>query len=223
MGRLLVGLSVAMIVLSGCDAMRGIPGSGVSKSESRAAEDFERLDVRGIGTIHVRFGDSPSLTVTCDDNLSEYVTTEYRDGLLRISLSESISPRVPLTFDLVTRDLAAVELSGAAKLVLHQAKLDQLKLSASGACDLTADGAVDDLEIDVSGAAEIDAANFVAKRVKISISGSGNADLHASESLDVTVSGAGTVNCAGNPKVTKQISGIGKVNVGTNAEAESHD
>jgi hypothetical protein len=124
---------------------------------------------------------------------------------------------------LVTRDLAAVELSGAAKLVVHQAKLDQLKLSASGACDLTADGAVDDLEIDVSGAAEIDAADFVAKRVKISISGSGNADLHASESLDVTVSGAGTVNCAGNPKVTKQISGIGKVNVGTNAEAESHD
>jgi hypothetical protein len=48
--------------------------------------------------------------------------------------------------------------------------------------------------------------------VKVDMSGSGVASVHASDALDLHMSGSGTLTYTGDPKqVTQQISGSGKV------------
>lgn len=208
---------LSLVTLSGCDISfltDGIRGSGVSKSESRDVSTFDQIELDGVGTVNVEFGDTPSLKVTGDDNLLEYVQTETEGGVLKICQKENINPVVDLTFDIVTNNLTGVEVDGAGKLKIRSAKLGDLKLVVDGAGAVTADGTAANLDIDVSGAAKIDANALQAKSVKISISGAGKADVYASESLDAVISGAGLVNCLGKPsQVTRNVSGAGRINI----------
>ncbi len=50
-----------------------------------------------------------------------------------------------------------------------------------------------------------------ARQYKARISGSGTADVLATDSLDVQISGSGTVTYSGNPKVQQDISGSGRL------------
>ena len=208
------GLFAALIVFAGCDfKWVGIPGSGQIQSEDREVGEYSKLDVSGIGTINVAFGDTPSLKVSCDNNLLELVETKVVDGQLRISCKGHISP-TELRFDIVTKSLSSVEIGGAATLNLRGAKLDSLGISVNGASVLNADGIVEKLEIELSGAGKIDTNQLLAKHLKLVISGAGKADVYASESFDAQVSGAALVNCLGQPKqVTKNLSGAGRINV----------
>jgi hypothetical protein len=57
----------------------------------------------------------------------------------------------------------------------------------------------------------VQAENLEARDVGIRISGSGDAKVHATETLQVTIAGSGDVRYRGQPKVTKKISGSGDV------------
>jgi hypothetical protein len=210
---LLTGLLLSNL---GCSRIfMGIPGSGIAATENRDVEPFDKIEISGFGTVEVVFGDEHSLKVTTDDNLLEYVKTVVKDGTLQISIRENINPDVPLTFNVVTNDLNTVDISGAANLIVRSAQLDSLVIGASGACRMTADGTVDRLEVGVSGSGKIDADKLLAKKVKISISGAGKANVHASESLDASVSGAGLIQCSGDPAdVSQSVSGVGRIQVG---------
>ena len=184
-------LASLSLLLTGCDiSLQGIRGSGIKMSETREIDEFDRIHVDGMGTVNVEFGDKPSLQVTGDDNLLEFVETQVVEGVLKISLRENINPVTKLTFDVVATKLEAAEIDGAAKLFIRSAKLDDLQLIVDGAGEITADGTTESLDIEVSGAASIDTNELLAKSVKISISGAANANIYASETLDATISGA---------------------------------
>jgi hypothetical protein len=223
---LAVSVSIALALLVGCDAKwLGIQGSGITKTESRDVSDFTKLSIEGHGIINVEFGDEPSLRLTCDDNLLEFVETEVDGDELRISHTETIDPSDALRIDIVVKTLSEIDLSGAAKLNIQSAKLDDLRLSISGSANIQADGTAENVVIRVSGAANISAGELRAKSVDISISGTGNAEVYASEWLEASVSGAGKINCLGSPQIRKQeVSGVGRIQVekdnGTQAEAE---
>ncbi len=206
---------VATLMLNGCDIkFQGIQGSGVSKSETRTVAEFDQIEIDGVGTVNITFSETPSLQVTFDDNLLQYLKTEVIDGTLKISSSESTSSATGPTFDIVMNKVNAVDIDGAAKVNILDAKLDNFKLRVDGACTFVADGVAESLEIDMSGAGRIDANELKAKSVKISISGAAKADVFASETLDANISGAGRVNCLGNPKGGKRdVSGAGRINV----------
>jgi hypothetical protein len=68
------------------------------------------------------------------------------------------------------------------------------------------------VELEISGAAEIHAFNLESKRAKISVSGAGDVEINASESLSVDISGAGQVDYKGNPEIKENLSGVGELN-----------
>ncbi len=206
---------IATLFLTGCDIkFQGIQGSGVSKSETRTVAEFDQIEIDGVGTVNITFGETPSLQVTFDDNLLQYIKTEVVGETLKISLTESTSSSSGPTFDIVMNKINSVEIDGAAKVNLLDAKLDNFELRVDGACTFVADGVAESLDIDMSGAGRIDANELKAKSVKISISGAAKADVYASETLDADISGAGRVNCLGNPKGgTRDVSGAGRITV----------
>jgi hypothetical protein len=64
----------------------------------------------------------------------------------------------------------------------------------------------------ISGSGRYQAEQLTSETVKVDMSGSGVASVHASDALDLHMSGSGTLTYTVDPKqVTQQISGSGKV------------
>jgi len=103
-----------------------------------------------------------------------------------------------------------INIAGTANLAVP---LDvvSLDVAVAGASNLELLGTADTVNISVSGAGDISAFDLQAKNVEISMSGTGNVDISASDSLDITLSGVGRVRYIGSPTVTQQISGLGSV------------
>jgi putative autotransporter adhesin-like protein len=82
----------------------------------------------------------------------------------------------------------------------------------SGSATITAAGTADDQDLNISGSGRYQAEQLRSKSVKINMSGSGTASVHASDMLDVHMSGSGTLTYTGDPKrVTQDISGSAKL------------
>lgn len=214
-------LAILSVCFLGCDvsvnlngSATGIKGSGVSKTETRDIEDFEKIHFNGAGTVNLTFGESSSLEVSGDDNLLPLIETKVENGKLVISPTESINPKSKLVFNVVVVDLKEVTVAGAASMDIEEAASDSLKIQVSGAAEVTGSGAVDQLDISISGAGSIGLKEMKSKDLKISVSGAASATVYASESLDAKLSGVGSISCHGNPEnVEKSTSGLGTISI----------
>ena len=63
----------------------------------------------------------------------------------------------------------------------------------------------------LSGSGDVKLADLKAETVKVSIHGSGDTEIFASESLDVEIFGSGDVHYKGEPKISSSIHGSGEV------------
>jgi len=109
-------------------------------------------------------------------------------GACVLEATNSISSQQPL----------AIEMSGATDvhLVLD---VPRLKIDASGATQGRFKGKTEVLEIEGSGALELDAVELEAKSVSVDISGAGSAKVWATTNLRVELSGAASLQYKGQP------------------------
>lgn len=204
-------LALPILLLStGCNS--GIPGNGISKSETRTVGTFDKIDARGIGEFHVHYGAQPEVVVTVDENLLEYITTEVEDGTLTLGTSEGISTKVGLKFDITVTELSEVQLSGVGDLKLDEARGESLSVAVRGVGSVEVNGKVKDLEVRVAGVGDANLKDLVAENVTVRVSGTGSASVHADSSVDAKVSGVGGIRVYGNPETrTENVKGLGDV------------
>ena len=103
-----------------------------------------------------------------------------------------------------------VSLSGASNVIMD-VSAPNVVLDLSGASHVDLRGQTKDLSIEGSGSSNIDAFNLLSENANISLSGAGNADVHASVKLEAHASGAANINYKGNPTVNSNTSGAGSV------------
>ena len=207
--------SIALIFLLtavGCHYVdRGVPGSGIAKTETRDVGAFEEVDFSGAGTLVLTSGEPKPLTITADDNLLPLIETTVRDGRLSIGTGQSINPRTSLIVNAGAADIKSVSISGAATIIVTGVDNESFKIDLSGAGSIKLVGKTGRLVLSISGAASADTINLVARDVVVDISGSGSANVHAVEALKANVSGSGNISYMGDPKVEQNISGVGSV------------
>ena len=93
----------AIAVAPGCgvliNAVPAIPGSGVSKEESRPVEAFHGLEAGSTlqVTVAVTPGAKPSLKISGDENLVPLIESVVRDGtlILRVKENANLRPNLP--------------------------------------------------------------------------------------------------------------------------------
>lgn len=78
---------VPLISFLGVIFSSGRRGSGRERTEERSLESFHSVKVSGKVSAVVVIGDEPSITVSTDDNLLEFVRTEVRKGVLHVGFS----------------------------------------------------------------------------------------------------------------------------------------
>ncbi len=86
-----------------------------------------------------------------------------------------------------------------------------VKISIGGQGNIILRGSSDNLKASIAGTGDIEAAEFNTKNCMVSIAGSGNCKVHASNNLNVNIAGSGDVHYKGNPEVQKSIAGSGEL------------
>jgi len=189
-----------------------IEGSGDMETRTLEFKEFDAINVGGAFDLEITIGDEQKVVMTIDDNLWDNLEAEVSGGTLEIGWDKSCEPDGDCRVEIVVRDLNALDIHGAADVEISQYRGDSFKFDVSGAAELEMAGTVDELEIHVSGAGEIDTRELKAKSVEISVSGAGEAKVYASESFEGRVSGVGNIAYWGNPEHEKtRVSGLGNI------------
>jgi hypothetical protein len=205
-------------------------------TQERTLPDFDRIDLRGVGTVVVRQAAATSVTVQAGEDALDKVRTEVRDGQLIVGLrwwSALLAWRSLRNIEVIVAAprLRALTVSGAGSIVTPEpfdAEQLELKLSGagslevqvraatvnarlSGAGSISVVGSADTLEVTLTGAGRFQGSELRAGVVRVRSAGAGETVVFAAEKLDATLTGAGSIRYRGNPQVTSRISGIGSV------------
>jgi hypothetical protein len=199
---LLLGFA-ALIVLTSC-GRRIVNGSGeVTTITPAISGNVSRVDIGSSvdAKIHVQPGATPSVTLSGYKNLLDELTATVEGNTLRIQSRHSIN----FSTD---KDIEAEITVGS---------LDELAIH--GAADASIDGEINsnDLNIQISGAGDVDVDKVNVQQLTARISGAGNVAIKSGTATNAVykVSGAGDVSTFNvqAENVTATVSGTGDIKV----------
>ena len=211
MRKILIVLFVGcVVVVAGCH-LPGVRGNGQIKTEERQVGAFANLDTGGAFEIEWQNG-SPAVRITTDENLLPYVETNVSGDTLHLRTREHLWPAHGIKVAISSPTRAGGKMRGAVKLTVKQLSGPIFALEARGASQISLDGSVDRLLVDMTGASQLAAAGLQAETAEISTTGAGDAEVAVTDTLKVVITGAGKVTYSGNPPtIKKQITGAGSI------------
>jgi hypothetical protein len=191
-----------------------IVGSGKAVTEERSISNVNAVSLLGSGRMEVAFGERETLSITADDNLLAYLTSEVSNGRLTLGTKPftSYTTRTPVVYKLTLKRMNALDIIGSGDATVNGLKAEKWVANIPGSGSISVDGAANDQHLTIAGSGSYKADNLNSKSADINILGSGSASVNVSDSLNVNIGGSGDVTYSGNPaKVTKQILGSGTV------------
>jgi len=211
-----------------------VNGSGKEVNVARTVGAFSVLRLDSSVDVHARQGATPSVTVHADDNIEPMIETVV-DGdalVVRMRKGTSFHSSHNVVVDVVFTSLTAAQqhgsgdlhietlssprfestIAGSGDLQIDHAQLGSFVLSIAGSGAVAISGTADEARFGVAGSGDINARDFAARRVSVSISGSGDAHVNATEAIDARVAGSGDVTYSGHPHdVSRRVSGSGSI------------
>ena len=157
-------------------------GNGVSAETTLEIGEFDSISsCCSLDLIYTQKEGAQSVVLTCDENLVEYYDIRVEDGTLIIDTKRGTS----------------INTKVKSYLTVTSPRLDYLKLSGSGDCEITSAITTDgDFNFKVSGSGDIEAdGSVICKNFYSSVSGSGNIDVVGvqAESAEFKDSGSGDI------------------------------
>ncbi|MEF9996383.1 MAG: DUF2807 domain-containing protein [Burkholderiaceae bacterium] len=207
--RSLFILPLAALVAACGDELRG---DGVPARVTRELPPFQSATISGYFDVTIVVGAAVSqVTVSGDSNLLPQVQTTVLDKTLRIDSLRSYVAFQRIGLRVETPSLASVHVMGATQVRVEGITGSQFQLSADGAAAVQLTGQVDQLELGLNGAGEIDALALAATAASAEIKGAGRILVAPREALAVKIAGAGEVEYTGEPQLVQAVTGSGRV------------
>lgn len=234
MNRLTI-VSVLFVIFTTTACKKEI-GEGPTVTQIRSVENFNGITSHISASVVFSVAPNYSLQLTGQQNILDLLETRVVNGVLTIDFRPGIrigshekivvivtAPSVDLfrmsgsgdmdiMGDLSMKDLE-LSISGSGKIQVQHANVSgKLIATLSGSGNLVVfNGAASEESLYLSGSGIIDLGGVVSRKVTVHISGSGDAKVSASESLEAHISGSGSVFYHGNPVISSHISGSGRV------------
>lgn len=204
----------------------------------RNTGDFNKLHFDGAYTVIVEQGQTCSVKLEAEPKLLAKVTTEVKNGTLKVDTKDHgwfggcHHSRKDVKVYITVKDLKAIDIDGSADVtgkgrfvsdtmelsvagsgdVQIELEAKRLETGIAGSGDIVLTGKAQAFEADIAGSGDIKAFDLVSEKCEISIAGSGNCQVNASQELEISIAGSGEVSYKGNPaKVSNSITGSGKV------------
>jgi len=110
------------------------------------------------------------------------------------------------------REFRKFAIAGRSDLTLDRVNQATLRAEVAGTGTITANGKVDDLDIQMAGIGHADFRKVAARSARVQMAGVAGADIAPSESAKINIAGPSTVNLYSNPKeLDTRIAGPGRL------------
>ncbi|MCJ8211623.1 DUF2807 domain-containing protein [Mucilaginibacter sp. RS28] len=216
--------------------------AGVSRSyaavETRNVGSFSSIEASGSFDVYITQTGTESVKVDAPADMMEKIKTEVSGGVLKLYTKGSwkdwsfFGDHKKVVIYVTAKQLNGVGLTGSGDVVLKntinsesfKARISgsgdftgsvntkELEVGISGSGDMRLSGKANTSAVRLSGSGDYDGKNLVTASTSVHISGSGDASINASNSVDASVSGSGDVRYTGGAtNVHSSSSGSGDV------------
>ncbi len=221
----------------GADAEERDPGSAVSRTYQLGA--FDKIEVAGPYEVKVTTGGAPGASATGGDKLLDETEVVVENGTLKIRAKKhkgmrfSWGKKGKAEFTVTTAMLHGAGIAGSGGIAVDKVDGDfkgdvagsgNLRLAAinggsvefdiAGSGKIIAAGKAASTRIDIAGSGDVDASGLAARIANVSIAGSGNVRVNATETAKVDIAGSGDVAVTGGAKCSVSKAGSGNVTCG---------
>ena len=191
-------LAIFLLTLFGCDD-ESFDGNGVIIIETRPLTSFVNVESSGTYDITIVQNSVSSITIEAESNLIPIIVTSIVGDRLIISVSENYSSDIGIKLTISSPDFNSIEMSGTGNLVSQgDITVDAFSIAISGVVDTDISGSSDIQTMVLSGVGNIRNFDLISNDVVVVISGTGNIDVTANNTLDATISGTGNISYKGN-------------------------
>jgi hypothetical protein len=150
--------------------------SALAAKQDRQVKNFSKIEISGAFEVTLTQGSVEKLTVEADEQILPKIITEVKGGTLIIRLENNTRINGNLKADLTFINLDEMDISGAVKLKsTAPMKFSNLEIDGSGASEINLNFSASEVECDFSGASEITLQGS-ATVFKIDLSGASNLD-----------------------------------------------
>ncbi len=202
-----------------------VKGNGNYETVERNVGEYDQIAVAGFFDVELVAGSEGTLTIYAEENLLEHIITEVDGSKLKIKTVKGInlqpsSWKKGIKITVPIEDIDAVSLAGSGDVtstttikadsfktsvagsgdIVLKVNATKVKASVAGSGDLRLSGSTEEFDASVAGSGDIHAYELTSNYTEVSVSGSGDARVHASEEIKARVVGSGDVSYAGNPK-----------------------
>ena len=197
----------------------------------RPVDSFDSIKLEGQGNVIINQGEIQSLVIRADDNIMPHIETTVRNKKLIISHDNKNLRPTTLKLVITTSALKGASITGSGEIKGNSHFVSEnfyTEISGSGRIDLDLEttrlesvisgsgsiylsGLTDHHRAIITGSGKISAFDMHAKSASVSITGSGNCLLTASDHLSARISGSGDTLYKGYPQIDKTITGSGDV------------
>jgi hypothetical protein len=206
------------ILLAGVACNIGIPnvvrGSGNTITQSFDVSGFDQVEFSTVGEVHIKQGDTESVTVETDDNIMPLLVVKVEGSKLILNSKENknIEPRA-LTFTVTVKELSRVIANSSGDIFAGPIKGDSLDLLVNASGNVNLEGVeVKDFSVTSSGSGNVTVDSIDVESVHSEARASGAIQISGTAtSHTVEVGGSGDVDAgdlkASTAEVTVNASG----------------
>jgi hypothetical protein len=234
---LLLGIVIGMIIMyfsfGGCKTFTTIRGNrDIITAEIDVNGDFEKIQVSGSADVLYRISPDVSVVVSADSNLINFVDLHISDNTLHIGTQSGSYTFTKLSVEVSAPTINSVTIIGSGdfkspdRLIAPSFEtrisgsgdiavdIETISFSAaiSGSGDIKATGTAVKSTVSIAGSGDFKGADLQTENSIVKISGSGDASVHATVSLDAQILGSGDIRYRGEPTtIEKVVRGSGDV------------
>ena len=220
-----------------CEDDSCITGEGIIETRTIELASFDKVSLLGVDHLTIRQGDIQEVKVTGYPNIIDQLNTNIANKEWEIRLKNGCYNNADMDIEITIPNLNTANLTGSGSIKIEEFTNQENQLFAvSGSGDIeiagnsgtkevlfniTGSGNIvgtnnfTDLEsakLNISGSGDFDAFAIESLSYEVIISGSGNANVHPVNQLNGNITGSGNINYLGTPEVNVSITGSGKVN-----------
>jgi hypothetical protein len=211
--RVIPSLLGTLALLGGCSVQEPVQGNGeFSKKQIEIPPSVTRVEVGGGLQVEIKASANRSGQLEGDSNVLPLISVESSGDTLRIGplLGSSYSTVRPVVARLrLPVEHLVLRGSSSASLMLNGGSF---KLETTGNSEVTGSGRLDMLHLIGSGSSRANLRGCSAKDARVALSGSSDATVFVTGSLDIRLSGAASLRALGGAQVRNQeVSGAAKL------------
>jgi len=225
----LLSIFFYLMVLSGCQQC--VDGRGSIEVQSRKVEPFSEIVLNINADVEIGISSKTVMQIHAQRNVTDVITTEVKGDKLIIDAAPCIGNAEPIHIKVFTTNLTGITVTGSGMVktmnpvVVGDIELElngsgqifadiyanKMKVNLDGSGEIIVNGTTNKQKVESSGSGSYKGLGLRANESRVTLSGSGTAEVSSLNSLVVDVEGSGEVVYSGNPRLKTNVTGSGKV------------